>query len=520
MFPYGDTGCRLPAPTNYVFKGPMDSAGLPLYDPTTGESPRLGLLTDASAEFMLGGSPNAMLAWAQVAGSRPMHFVDETTGQCIDLTKYPQANAADIEGRQGQPWLDKGPPTPTSNGYHQYGGGWTPQQAHEPSLSYLAHVATGDPVFLRDLQHSANFMVLTDASKSTPKAAIISGELRGVSWGLRELFGAHVATQDAEALGPLHPSLKPSSYFKKLLDNALTYYGLLMIDPAQSVFHLVGGGTRFAPWQVDYNLSALAFGVLTGHSDWVPLYLWAFKNVYDRTSGKSGYPVGWGGAYYLNTCEWGKNADDTYNQGIFDASKPLDWAGTFLFQGNDPNGAQPTPAQIASLKADQFNAANGYKPFVGAEYLMTTRAVLVMARYLHKLGLVDVKAVYPDLDLCFANVDRMVRANGSMNPRVSVILNTQPPQGGLMPTSFSIAIGATEQLNLVLNGALTDGPIYTTDAPTIVSLEPNAAGVIVTGLAAGSAKITATGTGATELSAESDATVTLPLATSMELVPA
>lgn len=89
-----------------------------------------------------------------------------------------------------------------------------------------------------------------------------------------------------------------------------------------------------------------------------------------------------------------------------------------------------------------------------------------------------------------------------------------------MPTSFSIAVGATEQLNLVLNGALTDGPIYTTDAPTIVSLEPNAAGVIVTGLAAGSAKITATGTGATELSAESDATVTLPLATTMELVPA
>ncbi|MEO8302292.1 MAG: hypothetical protein ABI608_10885 [Rhizomicrobium sp.] len=418
MFPFGNTGAKVSPPANYVFKGPMDSAGITLYMPTTGERPDIGLITDASAFYMLGGKPDPMIAWAQAAGSCPMHFRDEQTGKPIDLIRYPKANSYS-EPKQGSPWLMSGPPNPKAAGYRQFGGGWTPQQAHYCEMSYLAYVATLDAGFLEDLQYSANFTVLSDGYMSGGRnIATVYGELRGIAWAFRNLFMAHIATKDAEAAGTLPASCHPSSYWKALLDNQLAYYKKYMTDPSNQTFRLVSGGDRFGPWQADYMLTALAFGVLTGHSDWAPFYVWALGNAIARTNGTSGYPPGWGGAYYLNTREWMTRPDGTLDQNQYNPSQPLDWSTTFLYQTKDPNGARPTPAQIDALKSDPLN---GGKSMVGAEYLMTTRAVLVMAAYLEKNGLANVRAAYPDLDKCVANVERMVRNNGAANPRTSVI---------------------------------------------------------------------------------------------------
>lgn len=415
MFPYGDAGLKIGQTANYTFKGPMDSAGITIYMPTTGERPDIGLITDASAFYMLSGKPGPMLAWAQAAGSCPMHFRDETTGKPIDLVKYPKANSYS-EKSANLPWMMAGP---LRAGYPAFGGGWTPQQAHYCEMSYLAYVATLDAGFLEDLQCSANFTVHCDVWLSSSRGmATIYGELRGIAWAFRNLFMAHAATKDAEAAGTLPATCHPSSYWKTLLDNQLAYYQKYMTDPSNQTFRLVSGGNRFGPWQCDYMLMALAFGVLTGHSDWAPFYLWALGNVVARSNGTSGYPPGWGGAYYLNTNEWVVGPDGKPDQSKFDPAKSLDWSGAFLYQQNDPNGARPTAAQIAALKDD---ALNGGKAMVGNESLMASRAVLVMASYLDKKGLANVRAMYPDLDTCIANVDRMVRNYGSVNPRASVV---------------------------------------------------------------------------------------------------
>jgi hypothetical protein len=36
--------------------------------------------------------------------------------------------------------------------------------------------------------------------------------------------------------------------------------------------------------------------------------------------------------------------------------------------------------------------------------------------------LVNIRAIYPELDKCITTVDRMVRNGGGMNPRASVVL--------------------------------------------------------------------------------------------------
>lgn len=433
MFPFGDSGARINTVPTYTFAGPMDNAGVTKYMPTTGERPDIGMVCDPSALFMLTGKPESMLAWARANDSFPHHFRDETTGKPIDVLKYPQANCADLPGLQGGPFLPKGEPDLRAPAYTAWGGGLAPQQAHMCEFgAYLAYMATKQTHFLENVQYNATFVIVCDAAKSNSTRAILSGEYRGVSWAFRNLFMAHAATLDAEKLSILPNSCHPSSYWKKILDNQLAYYSQNM-TPANDAFRLVTGVGRFGPWQVDYMLTALAFGILTGHSDWAPLYLWALKNVIDRTSGKSGFPVGWGTPYYLQPYPHKLDANGKVINDTLDTSKPqFGWYEAFLYSKDDPQapGSGPTQAKIDVLKLDPFN---GGKSMQGHEYNMTTRAALVMAQYLNAKGIVDVKAVYPDLDLCVANIDRMTRANNAMNARVSVVLDASGVPSELPP---------------------------------------------------------------------------------------
>lgn len=402
MFPYaGVAVSSQPARVPYTLMG---SSWLTVYMATTGERSDIGLTTDASAYAMLGGDPGSMIDAALAGETCPLHFRDQSTDQPIDLTVYPTANAYDTAGNEGSPWLCKGPPSQTDSIYSTFGGGWLPQQAHFTEMSYVAQMFTGDLGFLEDLQYAANFVVLTDsilAASSTPGRATPSGEYRGLAWAFRTLFMAHVATQDEEAKGPLPAYLKPSSYFKTLLDNALAYYGQAITDTTtigRQTFHLIAPPSEFAPWEADYCLTALGFGILTGHSDWAPLYLWALNNAIDRLSGTSGYPPGYGCAYYLDATQPNWNA--ALLAGVANLSPP------------------PTAAQIASLTADQFN---GGVPMTGAEYLQTTRAVIVQAQYLDSQGILAVRKTFPNLDQCFSVVDKMIQNGGTpMEPRHAI----------------------------------------------------------------------------------------------------
>jgi len=168
-------------------------------------------------------------------------------------------------------------------------------------------------------------------------------------------------------------------------------------------------------------LMALAFGVLTGHTDWIPFYVWALGNVIARTNGTSGFPPGYGTPYYMNRVPWKTDATGKPMPGEFNmTATPFNWAQSADYcMTTDRDGSPLRPEQIAVLKADPLN---GGKAMTGIESMMCTRAVLIAAAYLEKKGLANIRATYPELDRCVANADRMVRNSGSVNPRVSLIL--------------------------------------------------------------------------------------------------
>lgn len=417
MFPIGDTGLVLTNQPKRVPYTVMGASNVYIAMFVTGERQDIGWITDPSAFYMLGMDPNPMLDWAQANDSCPLHFRDETTGRPIDLLKYPRANAYDVPGLQGSPFLPKGPPNPSNPQYTQFGGGWAPQNEHFCEMSYVAHMATLDLVFLENLQYNANFIVLTDAALSNPARGwpvpVVHGNTRAIGWDFAGLFRAHIATVDSEARGDLPASCHPSSYWKKLLDNSLAYYSKVAADPKNQTFRTLIDFGRISPWQNDYLNTALAFGVLTGHSDWAALYLWCLGNTIFRTSGKTGYPPGLGTNYRLNCYP---NGDVTQPQ--------YTWQQAYDALLTDPEAGAPiTQAQHDALAIDPLN---GGKAMKGNEYMMTTRAVLVMADYLDRKGLAPVRKTYPEFDTCLKNAEAMFKAWGKVNPRVAVVSSQAP----------------------------------------------------------------------------------------------
>lgn len=428
MFPYGDTGCKVGGVGNYIFKGPMDWAGITQYMGQTGERPDIGLVTDPSGFFLLTGNAGPMLAWAQGARSCPFRFRDESTGKPINLLKYPNANCADLIGLQGAPFLLKGLPGDPARPawYRAWGGNWAPDQAHLCEMSYVAFQATWDVGFLEDLQYAANYVVLCDASHSNPTTgAVIVGQTRGIGWGLRTMFMAHISTKDYEdwcaANGQPFPDyLQPSSYWKKLLDQSLAYHTKTMQDPKRQTFRLVAEFGNFSPWTCDYLSTALPFGVLTGHADWEEFYLWTLGNPIARTNGTSGYPPGLGTSYRLATgpLKTVTNEFGTFYTTEVDETKPqFTWAEAVKELLNHPE------VDLSPEKYDYIikNPMNGGAAMMGKEYYRTTRATVVIADCLDRKGLAKVRLAYPELDTCIENAERMFRNYNAVDPKMSII---------------------------------------------------------------------------------------------------
>jgi hypothetical protein len=403
-FAFGDTGNVPLACADYKYTDLWSSAGVTKYMPTTGERPDIGWMTDPDGLAMLGGPAGPMLAWAMANLSFPIFWRDETVKLPVSIVDYPAINAYDLPGYQGKPYIVKGP-IDVSSGYPTAGGGFVAQQAHYCDMSYLAAVMTKNPIFLESCQYNAQFGLISDASKSIVQGTpTVSGERRGVAWALILLFKAYRVTKLAEDEGWFDPAVhRPSSYFKTLIDDSLLFYVTLDGTPEATQFGLNPPDRHYSPWMQDYLITALSFAALIGLTEWVPMYLVNLKNLIDRNSGLSGWPVAYG---------------TPYRHDIEDADGNLvSWAESFDLQVTNPevNLDQTTHDK---LKADPTNGG----AFLGGwEYYWTSTAGLVMANYLDKNGLAPVRQTYPMFDQALANSRRQFAQTQNTNPRVSVV---------------------------------------------------------------------------------------------------
>jgi len=258
MLPFGQA--RNPKTYPLYARGTYAGVGLTAYMGTTGERQEIGLVTDAQAMWLAGGSPNNMLVQAEAHADVPVHF-----GK-VDLTVTPNATCYD-DSRVGSPWFDK-------SGYSV-----TPEAAHYPSLSYVPALATEDIFYLGELQAAATYVLIQGPPAYRFDLKDGAGQTRAFAWMIRELAYAFLATREFEKKGPLPDGFLPSSYWKIWLDKFRDLFTQNWVQNTRPVVQnthaaiCVENG-NIDPWMQDYLGVVLGFLVWAGFEDWRPNYGW------------------------------------------------------------------------------------------------------------------------------------------------------------------------------------------------------------------------------------------------------
>lgn len=171
----------------------MDNGTVDTHMPDTGGRMDIGPLPMWSVIDLVDASEDSrkvVMANGDAAGSVPWHLRDRKTGQPFSIDAHPDL------------WLDprgedsvKGIlPEPFSDELH----GWTMDDAHQPSLSYLPYLLTGSQYYRDELSAQAAYVLLYyDPSFRGQSHGLFIGEhgeawqqVRGVSWSLRTLATA------------------------------------------------------------------------------------------------------------------------------------------------------------------------------------------------------------------------------------------------------------------------------------------------------------------------------------------
>lgn len=264
---------------------PMGLAGLTPYMPTTGERDDIGLVTEPQAHYLATGDGAALalvVAQAEAAGTFPWNMRDEHTSAPLDTFAYPRATLYGPSG--GSPYI-RGARTPL-----------TPDAAHQPALSYLPFMLTGDPYHLEQLQLTATWNVIWRPADYRYRTT----QVRGEAWSMRTW--AQLAKVTPERLPRW---MLPRVHWQRLLGSYRDWYSKTFVqspERSRTVFrstdqvfgepNRVGlpGGTYTAPWMDDFLTAVFGWMVLMGHADWRPIYDWKIGSAIARTNGQSGWP--------------------------------------------------------------------------------------------------------------------------------------------------------------------------------------------------------------------------------------
>ncbi|HKY18667.1 MAG TPA: hypothetical protein VJL82_07010 [Rhizomicrobium sp.] len=264
---------------------PMGLAGLAAYMGSTGERPEIGLLTESQAQYLCTGNEAAMatlFAQAEAAGTYPWNFRDEKTNAPLNTLAYPRATT--YGPKAGSPHIRT---------LRAQAAQW--DSAHQPALSYLPFLLTGDPYHLEQMQLIATANVLWRPWDYRYRTT----QVRGEAWAMRTWAQIVIVTPEK-----VPQWMMPKAHWQKLLNSYRDWYMAKFVTnpaPPHAIFRSTEqefgddrdgllGGTYTSTWQEDFLAAVLGWMVLMGHSDWRPVFEWKIGSTIARTNGQSGWP--------------------------------------------------------------------------------------------------------------------------------------------------------------------------------------------------------------------------------------
>jgi hypothetical protein len=245
------------------------------YMPETGGRGDIGLLPSWSALYLLSQDARARratLVTADGAASWSIHYRDKKTDLPVSLEDHPYMTLL------GNPSDTCNPTTKVCDGFPACGGSctspYTPDSAHQPSLSYLPYLLTGDRFHLEELQFWANWNMLqaNPGYRDRERGLVKWDQPRGQAWSMRTLGHAAFITPDDDPM---------KKYFVDRLGFNLAWYTQQYVsDPARSPLgYLQNGATvgddgTLAPWMDDFFTSSIGELVAMGFDQARPLLDW------------------------------------------------------------------------------------------------------------------------------------------------------------------------------------------------------------------------------------------------------
>ena len=236
--------------------------------PMTGGRADIGLMPSWDAIWLITQDAQAAkyaLAQADAAGSVPWHYFDPKTGTYLSLGDYPTL------------WADpRGTPTLTQQ--PSGSSGWTPEAAHQPDLSYVAYLLTGDRYYLDQLNAQATFAEFTawNVPRENGLGLVANGsdQVRQQAWSLRVIDEAAWANPTGSA---------EQTYFTKLAANnwswLVSQIPVWTQQEGQAYGYVPGtygdgSGSTMAPWQQDYFASVAIEAAQMGNADALTFLKW------------------------------------------------------------------------------------------------------------------------------------------------------------------------------------------------------------------------------------------------------
>lgn len=399
-FPYGSIGATfadLPKPTYDSFNS---FAALDRNEGDTGGRPDIRLVNDWAARSLRTGDFDGMMQTAEAASTCPFFYIDLHTGKLASKITYPSLNNY-AYGHQyhGLPWFGASP-------FSAYGVNLAPN--HIPQQSYAACIVTRSTWHFENLCAAANYPLIQNGSVTPENLPCITfSEQRALAWGLRDSLMAGAAAKFFAANNiPLGIGL-PESYWDTIVAQTNKYVlEPCRIDPEFAVSHFPwqDGSGACAPWQQGHLSGALAFGIMTGHAELAPYYLFQLQGLINLSSGKSGWNKRMPCVYYMYT---GQYANET----ILPSCSAI-WQRFISPIGSLP-GAQLGGELISQAILDEVTARPDINvladPDGQGEYIQILFFALACAMYLTQEGILDCVSACPDLPVSYQNVLEMLQ---------------------------------------------------------------------------------------------------------------
>lgn len=279
---------------------PLSANGVTQYMPMSGGRDDIGISTAANTAWLISQDPRAAayaLGQAEASTAVPWNFWDSGNGTWLNTEDYPRL-WTDPRGGTGTPG------NPNSGGLTQQvstSTGWSPDRAHQPDLSFVPYLLTGDRAILDSLyaQGSYNVMSLAPGGRLFEDGIVVNGnQVRTSAWSLRQIQNAAWAAPEGSA---------EKAYFQDIADRNWAW--LVEQIPSWTAMQGEAYGWvpgvpstngELVPWQQDYFASTVIAAASRGNADAMTFLEWQSNFLIGRfQQGENGFAPHDGAAYVI-----------------------------------------------------------------------------------------------------------------------------------------------------------------------------------------------------------------------------